>query len=242
KKVDIDNPEVILTYTRFKKNFFGHLPLVRLTASRCQVDAFGSHGALISKRVMDSIGYYDACNFFVGLEDHDYAHRSRQAKFTIIAVDAAEARHPDLRRKKAMRVILLKQDAADLQRRNQNILSPAYLHRVTIKDELISRVDRLLPARLGYIANVSRLERCYQKDRYLLETFSNFYLLTESLKNWQFAITFVFSCCELFSRFAGDSEICVKKTLNAYVKCLVSNKRKEWPYGCVEGFCRNILE
>ena len=51
---------------------------------------------------MDSIGYYDACHFFVGLEDYDYARRALEAKFAIIAVDAAEVRHPDLRRKKAL--------------------------------------------------------------------------------------------------------------------------------------------
>jgi GT2 family glycosyltransferase len=240
KKVDIDRPEVIITYKRFKRNFFGHLCLVRLIAGRCQIDAFGTHGVLISKKVMDSIGYYDACNFFVGYEDHDYAHRARQAKFAIIAVDTAEVRHPDLDRKKAMREALLKQDATAQRRPGQNTERPTRLHRVAVRDKL-ALVDQLLPARLGYITNPSRNEPCCHKDR-SLATFSTFYFLTESLKSWQFAITFVVSCCELFSTFAGENEICVKKTLNAYVKCLVSNMRKEWPYGCVEEFCREILE
>jgi rhamnopyranosyl-N-acetylglucosaminyl-diphospho-decaprenol beta-1,3/1,4-galactofuranosyltransferase len=242
KWVDIDRPEVILTYERGKKNFFGHVYPVRLSADKCQIDVFGTHGVLISKNVMDSIGYYDACNFFVGYEDYDYAHRARQAKFAIIAVDAAEVRHPETLAAKKRREALLKQDAPRLQRPDPNTASPT---RVAIGDELksalVARLRPVRPARLGYITNPSRTERCCQKDK-SLTTFSIFYFLTESLKSWQFSIAFVFSCCELFSKFARENEICVKKTLNAYVKCLASNKRKEWPYGCVEEFCRHILE
>jgi hypothetical protein len=96
KKVGIDNPSVVYTRKRLKKNFFGHLRPVRLSADMSQIDAFGTHGVLISKKVMDSIGYYNACNFFIGYEDYDYARRALQAKFAIIAVDEAVVRHPDL--------------------------------------------------------------------------------------------------------------------------------------------------
>jgi rhamnopyranosyl-N-acetylglucosaminyl-diphospho-decaprenol beta-1,3/1,4-galactofuranosyltransferase len=242
KKVDIDRPRVVFTHKRLKKNFFGHLCPVRLSADKDQIDAFGTHGVLISKKVMDSIGYYDACNFFVGLEDYDYARRARQAKFAIIPVDAAEVRHPDLRRKKAMREAQLRQDATSLQSPEQHTLGPTRLHGAAISDESEPVViDRIRPEHLGYIPNSDRGESGCKKGRSLL-TFSWFYFFTESLTRWQFAIAFVYSLCVLFIKFARENEICVKKTLNAYVKCLASNMRQEWPYGCVEEFCRHILE
>jgi GT2 family glycosyltransferase len=219
KKVDIDRPSVVFTHKRLKKNFFGHLRPIRLSAEKCQIDAFGTHGVLISKKVMDSIGYYDACNFFIGLEEYDYARRALQAKFAIIRVDAAEVRHPDLQRKKAIR---------EAPRRPRDESKPVI-------------IDRLRPEHLGYVTNLHRGEHCCKKDRSLL-TFSWFYFLTESLTRWQFAIAFVYSLCTLSIKSARENEICVKKTLNAYVKCLASNVRKEWPYGCVEEFCRHILE
>jgi rhamnopyranosyl-N-acetylglucosaminyl-diphospho-decaprenol beta-1,3/1,4-galactofuranosyltransferase len=217
KKVDIDRPWVVFK-SCLKKNFFGHLRLVRC-ADMCQIDAFGTHGVLISKKVMDSIGYYNACNFFIGYEDYDYARRALQAKFAIIAVVAAEVRHPDLRRKKAMRE-----------------------HPLRPRDESNPVViDRLRPEHLGYVTSPSRDEHCCKKNRSLM-TFSWLYFFTQNLTSWQFAIAFVYSLCVLFIKFPRENEICVKKTLNAYVKCLASNISKEWPYGCVEEFCRHILE
>ncbi len=213
KKVDIDSPSVVYTNTRLKKNFLGHLRPVRLSADSCQIDAFGTHGVLISRKVMDSIGYYNACNFFIGYEDYDYARRALQAKFAIIAVDAAEVRHPSL-------------VPTPLDPKGKR--TPVDIH-------------RLRPELLGYVTNPGRSEHLCKKDKSLL-IFSWFYFLTESLTSWQFATAFAYSLCVLFIKFAWTkNEICVKKTLNAYVKCLTSNVRKEWPYGCVEEFCRHIL-
>lgn len=214
KKVDIDNPSVVYTRTRLKKNFFGHLRPVRLSADMCQIDAFGTHGVLISKKVMESIGYYNACNFFVGYEDYDYARRALQAKFAIIAVDAAEVRHPDL---------------APILIMPRGKRTPVDIH-------------RLRPDLLGCVTNPSRGEHSCKKDRSLL-IFSWFYFLTENLTSWQFAIAFAYSLFMLFIKFPWiKNEVCVKKTLNAYVKCLTASVKKEWPYGCVEEFCRHILE
>ena len=242
KKVDIDRPWVVFTHKRLKKNFFGHLCPVRVRVDTRQIDAFGTHGVLISKKVMDSIGYYDACNFFVGLEDYDYARRARQANFAIMPVDAAEVQHPDLRRKKAMREAQLRKDAASIQSPDQSTKSSTRLHAVAIRDESEPVViDRLRPEHLGYVTNSSRGENGCKKGRSLL-TFSWFYFFTESLTRWQFAIAFVYSLCVLFIKYPSQHEISAKKTLKAYLKCLASNVSKEWPYGCVEEFCRQILE
>jgi rhamnopyranosyl-N-acetylglucosaminyl-diphospho-decaprenol beta-1,3/1,4-galactofuranosyltransferase len=214
KKVGIDNPSVVYTRKRLKKNFFGHLRPVRLSADMSQIDAFGTHGVLISKKVMDSIGYYNACNFFIGYEDYDYARRALQAKFAIIAVDEAVVRHPDLA-------------PTPLSPRGKR--KPVDIH-------------RFRPDLLGYVTNPGRGGHCCKKDRSLL-IFSWFYFLTKNLTSWQFAVALAYSLCMLFVKFAWiKNEIHVKKTLDAYVKCLTSNVRKEWPYGCVEEFCRHILE
>jgi glycosyltransferase involved in cell wall biosynthesis len=218
KKVDIDKPWVAVT--KLKKNFFGHLCPVRSGANKYEIDAFGTHGVLISKKVMDSIGYYDACHFFVGFEDYDYARRALRAKLAIIPVDAAEVRHPDLRRKKVMQ-------ESPLRPRDES--KPGAV------------INRLRPEHLGYVTNTSRGEHCCAKNRSSL-TFSWLYFLTESLSRWQFAIAFVYSLCVLSVKLTAENEICAKKTLNAYVKCLASNFRKDWRYGCVEEFCRRIFE
>jgi rhamnopyranosyl-N-acetylglucosaminyl-diphospho-decaprenol beta-1,3/1,4-galactofuranosyltransferase len=212
QKVDIDNPSVVYTLTRLRRNFLGHLHPVRLTGAKCQIDAFGTHGVLISKKVMDSIGYYDACNFFVGFEDYDYARRALQAKFAVIAVDEAEVRHPDLA-------------PTFLDPNGQR--KPVDIHGVR-------------PDLLGYVTKLSSGENGCKKDRSLL-LFSWFYFLTESLKSWQFAIALAYSLCVLLVKFAWiRREISMQNTLNAYAKCLRSNVRKEWSYGCVEEFCQHI--
>jgi rhamnopyranosyl-N-acetylglucosaminyl-diphospho-decaprenol beta-1,3/1,4-galactofuranosyltransferase len=214
KKVDINDPSVVYTRTRLKRNFLGHLHPVRLTADKCQIDAFGTHGVLISKKVMDSIGYYNACNFFVGYEDYDYARRARQAKFAVIAVDEAEVQHPDL---------------APILLYPKGKRKPVDIH-------------SLRPDLFGYVTSLSRGEHGCKKDRSLL-LFSWFYFLTKSLTTWQFAIAFTYSLCMLFVKLSSiRKQIWIQKTLNAYVKCLRANVRKEWPYGCIEEFCRHILE
>jgi rhamnopyranosyl-N-acetylglucosaminyl-diphospho-decaprenol beta-1,3/1,4-galactofuranosyltransferase len=219
KKVDIDRPWVVFTRERLKKNFFGHLRPVRLSADMSQIDAFGTHGVLISKKVMDSIGYYDACHFFVGFEDYDYARRALPAKIAIIAVDAAEVRHPDLRAKEALQ-------ESPLRPRDESRIGAV--------------VNRFRPEHFGYVVTPKRDEQRCLKNRSLL-TFSWLYFVTQSLSRWQFVTAFVYSLCVLFIKYAMENEICMRKTLNAYVKCLRSNLRKEWPYGCVEEFCRRIL-
>jgi len=221
KTVDIENPSVVFARTTSKKNFFGHLAPFRSNADTQLVDTFATHGAFISKKVIGSIGYYDACNFHVGFEDYDYAWRARRAKFTILHVNTAQVQHPDLKRKKAIREIQL----GGRPRREINPVA----------------IDRLRPEFLGYVTEPSRSERGCDNGRALLP-FSWLYFLTKSLQRWQFSIAFVYSLCLLFIKSASEKDICLKETLNAYVKCLASNAKKEWPYACVEEFYRCILD
>ncbi|MGZ7194563.1 MAG: glycosyltransferase, partial [Halobacteriota archaeon] len=78
------------------RNALGGLHRVSGSESYCRVHAFGSHGVLISKKTLDTIGYYDDSLFFVGNEDLDYGYRATQAGLVILFVAGAEALHPNL--------------------------------------------------------------------------------------------------------------------------------------------------
>jgi GT2 family glycosyltransferase len=242
KVVDIDQPWLTLTYKRCKKNFFGRLYPVPLSTLNCPIDAFGTHGTLVSKRVMDSIGYYDACNFFVGLEDYDYAHRAQQANFVITLVGAAEAMHPNFPRKKATRDARFRRGAPSTQTPEQNAASVKSSHEGAIRDDSMpTNLKKHRPASLGCITNAKRVKNCHERDMALF--FSNFYFLTESLARWQFALAFAYSLFNgLVAKLVKGNEICLTRTVNTYVRCFISNLRRDWPYGCVCQFCQHILE
>ncbi|MGZ4865426.1 MAG: glycosyltransferase family 2 protein, partial [Halobacteriota archaeon] len=172
-----------------------------------------THGVLISNRVIDAIGYYDSCHFFTGLEDYDYANRALRAKFVVLLIGTAEVQHPDHRRKRAI---------SDQKKR--------------------AEVHKLRPVHLGIVPNVAQVSFARNKRR-SLALFSQFYYFTTSLTRWQFTVAFIYSLCDnLLSKFTKTNELCLRKTLNTYVKCFTSNIRREWHLGCVEEFCQLILD
>ena len=61
---------------------------------------------MISKKALDTVGYYDDCLFFVGYEDADYGYRAVQAGLVIFFVAGAEALHPrKLSTKKKLKIL-----------------------------------------------------------------------------------------------------------------------------------------
>lgn len=94
--VNIDNPEMVLPQSGAVQNFWGRMVWIAFTESR-NISFFATHGALISKSVLDRIGYYDPHHFFVGSEDSDYAFRSTAEHMVIRLVVEAKAGHPDAR-------------------------------------------------------------------------------------------------------------------------------------------------
>lgn len=243
KVVDINRPEVTLWEKRARKSFFGRLYPARLPADYCQIHAFGTHGVLISRKVLDTIGYYDACNFFVGLEDYHYANRALQVGFVILLVARAEAQHPDNFRRKVTGVPK-ELHVTIVQRLKSNVPTSRSSNSVVTlnQPELRRQIDRFLPVTLGYMtAPHSAMHPC-EKNRTLAK-FSQFYFNSTSLTSWQYIIAFVYSlCCALLSKFAKRDEICLRKTLAVYAECLASNIRKEWHYGCIEEFCRHVSQ
>ena len=93
--VDIDCPSVVSPQSGATQNFWGRLVWRAFTESR-NISFFGTHGALISKKVLNRVGYYDGRHFFVGSEDSDYAFRSIYEDMIIRLVSEAEARHPNI--------------------------------------------------------------------------------------------------------------------------------------------------
>lgn len=95
KIVEISNPHCELLYTRSVKNVWGRVIPLRSQATNRNIDFFASHGTLISRKVLDRVGYYDSDNFFVRGEDWDYSFRATTNGMTILLVADAEARHPN---------------------------------------------------------------------------------------------------------------------------------------------------
>ena len=99
---DIDAPHVRIPKIYANNYFGGWYPAVWCLTS-CQIRAFGTHGALISKKALDMIGYYDDSFFFVGWEDYDYGYRATRVGLTIRYVGTADALHPSSRLSKIPR-------------------------------------------------------------------------------------------------------------------------------------------
>jgi len=89
---DIERPQYSLPKAYAVNLLGGWYPAIwGLTHS--QIRAFGTHGALISRKTLDTIGYYDDSLFFVGFEDLDFGYRATQAGLVIVLVLEAEALH-----------------------------------------------------------------------------------------------------------------------------------------------------
>lgn len=91
--VDIHQPSINAPKVYANNALGGWYPASWCSAS-CHIRTFGTNGALISKKALDTIGYYDDSFFFVGWEDYDYGYRATDAGLTIVFVKEADALHP----------------------------------------------------------------------------------------------------------------------------------------------------
>ncbi|MGZ4846329.1 MAG: glycosyltransferase family 2 protein [Halobacteriota archaeon] len=89
----------------YANNFFGGWYPATWCLARCHICTFGTHGCLISRKALDTIGYYDDAFFFVGWEDYDYGYRATDAGLTVTFVEEAEALHPCSRSRGTPRII-----------------------------------------------------------------------------------------------------------------------------------------
>jgi rhamnopyranosyl-N-acetylglucosaminyl-diphospho-decaprenol beta-1,3/1,4-galactofuranosyltransferase len=90
----IKDPETkkILNYFKRKKGWLGYMYPAPEDAET--VDAAGTAGLLIHRKVIESVGIYDA-SFFVGFEDWDYCLNAAKKGFKIHVVPDAVVYHPD---------------------------------------------------------------------------------------------------------------------------------------------------
>jgi hypothetical protein len=217
---------------------------IAFTESR-NISFFATHGALISKSVLDRIGYYDPHNFFVGSEDSDYAFRSTAEHMVIRLVVEAKACHPDARyRSLEKRHGLINAGVIDnisAERGGDAVdhLSARLLLRV---QQSILHGARLLPEHLGYVDNKLIADRNCRKTQGVA-SLSYAYLAAKRLTSFQLGAACLYSLLTLlFRKLIGGSRISLKGTVSMYSICLQSKLRKEWPFGSIEQFCLRIAE
>lgn len=90
----IKDPETgrVLNYFKRNKGFLGYM--YPAPADADTVDAAGTAGLLIHRRVIEETGIYDP-SFFVGFEDWDYCLRAARKGFKVHVVHDAVVYHPD---------------------------------------------------------------------------------------------------------------------------------------------------
>jgi rhamnopyranosyl-N-acetylglucosaminyl-diphospho-decaprenol beta-1,3/1,4-galactofuranosyltransferase len=90
----IKDPETkrVLNYFKRKKGWLGYMYPAPENAET--IDAAGTAGLLINRKVIESVGIYDK-NFFVGFEDWDYCLKAAKKGFKVHVVPDAVVYHPD---------------------------------------------------------------------------------------------------------------------------------------------------
>jgi len=247
--VDIDQPDVSLLTVK-TKNVLGRYIPAEFCSTSCQIHSFGGNATLISKKVLDTIGYFDDSFYFVGYEDDDYAHRALQAGLTIFYVRRAKALHPNplLSGKREPTLALTRRLAKNGEqplwsKESTAVLNDGELSRIQAGEfsKLRIKIRKLLPCPLGYIKDLGQDRPC-SKTR-PIASFSRVYQLSKSLRLWQFAIALPYSMCEgLCRKIIGQRTIALRLTLRLYLKCLAHRLKGDWPYTSIEQLCREIIQ
>jgi len=234
--VDIDCPSVVSPQSGATQNFWGRLVWRAFTESR-NISFFGTHGALISKKVLDRVGYYDGRHFFVGSEDSDYAFRSTYEDMIIRLVSEAEARHPNIFcRSSEKRTDLVNDGLVDSvisERANPGLLSK-------LAQGTSESLQWLLPEHLGYMSGKLGDAGACRKSR-ALASLSYAYLATKRLTTLQLAAAVCYSSLVASIRkiISGD-RISLKKTVAMYAICMRSKLTRNWPFESVQQFCLDL--
>lgn len=239
--IDIDCPSIVLSQSGTVLNFWGRMINVAFTVSR-EISFFGTHGALISKKVLDEVGYYDPHHFFVGSEDRDYAFRSTTEHMVIRLVVDAKARHPRAPNKSLRIVdtgvtdsISAERDFAAADRVNFKLFE-------RVEAAIVASIERVLPEGLGHVdRRLTDPAHCCASPE--LKSLSFAYLATKRLTTWQLVAACSFSVfAVLLRKIANFSRISLKRTLVMYQACLLSKLTNEWPFESVQQFCQHLFK
>ena len=245
KIVDINRPSVVALQSGAVQNIWGRIVWNAFTESR-NLSFFATHAALISKKVLDRIGYYDAHHYFVGSEDSDYAFRATSADMVIRLIVEAEARHPDIfGRGVEKKTGMIDKGMVDSVYSERGVVAevrsrPQLLMRLA---SLISEpVASALPEHLGYVSNKLVEDKECGKNR-ALASLSYAYLATKRLTTLQLGIAFCYSLpIAMLRKIMDRSRINLKKTVKMYSICMQSKLRRSWPFESVKQFCESLCE
>ncbi len=243
KTLDIERPNLTLP-TVYAENFLGGSYPVIWPSTNCQINSFATHATVISKRALDTIGYYDDAFFFVGYEDGDYGLRAVESGLVIFFVELAEAQHPDLILKKTQRTLT----SARLEHRQTKYaeLGPRRLDRTAAGNakeagrNWARKIDKIFPYFLGWVTALDDHAPCSRTRS--ISIFSRLLMVSKHLRPWKFGIAVAYSTSRvLFHKIMGQRGIALMATLRLYVRCLAHSLKGDWPYTSIEQLCREIL-
>jgi glycosyltransferase involved in cell wall biosynthesis len=207
---DIEQPHFSLPKA-YAMNFLGGLYPAVWCLTRCQIRAFGTHGALISKKCLNTIGYYDDSLFFVGAEDFEYGYRATEAGFVIALVLGANAQH---------RV--------------------PYVPSTKVPYVPSTKVAKLLPRFLPGVTNPHNGMPCMKTRSAEAFSHAYFESKRLKSWQFGMALAYSL-CLVLYIKITLESQISLKKTLRLWLQCLACSLKKEWPYSSIGELCRSIL-
>jgi hypothetical protein len=202
-----------------------------VTESR-DISFFATHGALISRKALDRIGYYDPRHFFVGSEDFDYAFRAASSGMVVRLIVEAEARHPDLFHGASLRSAQISLGLIDS-------VSPEPETAVAARllPAAFLRLEPRLPENLLWISKPLMNDKNCKMNR-AISSLSDAYLATKRLTTLQLGAAIVYSLLSVsVLRITTGGRINLKKTARMYSICMLSKLRKKWPFKSVEEFC-----
>lgn len=240
KIVDIDRPRTVLPQSGATQNWWGRIVFLNSVTESRDISFFATHGALISRKALDRIGYYDPRHFFVGSEDFDYAFRATSSGMVVRLIVEAEARHPDpfLSASKRSALIafgLIDNVSPEPETTVAGRLDPVAFLR--LKSRLSKRVSGFLPENLSWISKpLMNDKNC--RTNLAISSFSAAYLATKRLTTLQLGAAIVYSLLNVsVFRIMTGGKIDLKKTAEMYSICMLSKLRKKWPFKSVEEFC-----
>jgi GT2 family glycosyltransferase len=245
KTVDIDSPHVFLPQSGSTQNCWGRIISLDSGTESRDISFFATHGALISRKTLDRIGYYDARHFFVGHEDVDYAFRATSSGMVVRLIVEAEARHPDLflgasNRSALIAFGLIDSVSPDRETNVAGRLDPAAF--VKPKPRLPKRVSDYLPEELSWVSKPMMNGQNYRTNRALASLAGAAYLATKRLTTLQLTAAIAYSLLLNVSvhMIMTGGRLDLKKTVKVYSICMSSKLRKKWPFKSVEEFCLHV--